>query len=413
MCISHPFTLNMTSKLNTPLWTTFSAFPSTETWPRFNGQPVPLGGMTVEHFLKHYWHKKPLLIRNAIPEFKAFFSPDDALNALHDEAFESRLITQDEAKGWQLKSGPLKLRQIPSRKKTNWTALIQGVDLNDASGHALINLFRFIPDARLDDLMVSFATDGGGVGPHYDSYDVFLLQAHGKRHWHIGADQDSTLIPNMPLKILQNFKPTEDFVLEPGDMLYLPPQYAHDGIAEGDCMTYSIGFRAPTYRELGVALLNFVEDNIELEGRYADPKLKPQNTPAELPPSMVNDVYGKLQELKWDKGWVAECLGCYLSEPKNNVWFETPAPIALAAFKRHVKKSGVVLARGSKMLYSTPWVFINGEHLVADGLDATALQSLANDRGVEPSDAQTWDNDSALWIVLHDWYAQGWLELAK
>ncbi|TDR31704.1 JmjC domain-containing protein [Hydromonas duriensis] len=401
----------MNTQKKSPLWAQFSQFPSADAWPRFNGQPVPLGGMTVEHFLQHYWHKKPLLIRQAIPEFQAFFTPEDALNALHDENFESRLVTQDEAKGWQLKSGPLKLRQIPSRKKNNWTALIQGVDLNDAAGHALIQLFRFIPDARLDDLMISFATHGGGVGPHYDSYDVFLLQAHGQRHWRIGEDQDLTLVPNMPLKILQNFIPSEEFILEPGDMLYLPPHCAHDGVAMGDCMTYSIGFRAPSYRELGVALLNFVEDNIELEGRYADPELKFQTTPAQLPIDMIDNVFNTLEQLKWDKGWVAECLGCYLSEPKNNVWFDTPSPISINNFKKKIKKQGVVLSKGSKMLYHEPWVFINGEHLVADGQDALVLHKLANDRGVGADVVASFEEDSAIWQVLHDWYAQGWLEL--
>lgn len=397
----------MTTK--SPLWQQLGNFPDKLTWPHFNGAPVPLGGITVEKFLKEYWHKKPLLIRQAIPDFKAFFSPENALAALQDEAFESRLIVQGDATDWKMSQGPLKPRQIPSRKKKNWTALVQGVDLNDASGHALLNLFRFIPDARLDDLMVSFATDGGGVGPHLDSYDVFLLQAHGKRHWKIGKTDDETLVPKMPLKILQNFKHTEEFTLRPGDMLYLPPQYAHDGVAVGECMTYSVGFRAPTYRELGVALLNFVEDNIEIEGRYADAKLKPQITPAELPKTMVDDVYNTLQQLKWDKGWVAECLGCYLSEPKNNVWFDSPKPITCAVFKKTLKKSGVVLAKGTKMLYSTPWVFINGEHLVASGLDAKALQNLANARLISSLEAESWDDESALWEALYEWFMQGWV----
>lgn len=399
----------MTSK--TPLWQQLGNFPDKTTWAYFNGAPVPLGGMTVERFLKEYWHKKPLLIRQAIPEFKAFFNPDDALAALQDESFESRVIVQNGATDWNMTQGPLKPRQVPSRKKKNWTALIQGVDLNDASGHALLNLFRFVPDARLDDLMVSFATDGGGVGPHLDSYDVFLLQAHGQRHWKIGKTADETLVPNMPLKTLKNFTHTEEFTLEAGDMLYLPPQYAHDGVAVGDCMTYSVGFRAPTYRELGVALLNFVEDNIEIEGRYADAKLKPQTTPAELPKTMVDDVYNTLQQLKWDKGWVAECLGCYLSEPKNNVLFDLPSPISAAVFKKTLKKNGAVLARGTKMLYSVPWVFINGEHLVADGADAKILQQFANARCVDAIDVAIWDDKSALWDALYEWFMQGWVVL--
>ena len=387
-----------------PLWQTLGQFP--ENWPLFNGKPVPLGGMTVQKFFKDYWHKKPLLIRNAIPEFRAFFMPDDAFDALRDENIETRLIQHDDEKGWQLSHGPFKKAQLPKRKQSAWTALVQGVDLISAQGHALLNLFRFIPDARLDDLMVSFATDGGGVGPHYDSYDVFLLQAHGQRHWAIGQEKDLSIVPDVPVKILQNFTPDEEFVLNPGDMLYLPPHYAHDGVAVGECMTYSIGFRAPTYKELGVALLNFVEDNIELEGRYADATLKYQTTPAHLPDAMVNDVYQKLQELKWDRSWVAECLGCYLTEPKPSVWFEPPRMMDFAQFKKQAAKHGVFLVAGTRMLYHAPWVFINGEHLVADGDDAQFLIQLANER---ISDLK--QMNEGRWQLLYEWYGHGWLNL--
>ena len=387
---------------NKPLHTQFCTF-SNDT-PLFNGQPIPLGGMSVQDFLKHYWHKKPLLIRNALPQFEAFFTPADVLAALQDEHVESRLITQTD--GWQMLNGPLRKKQMPSNKQKNWTALIQGVDVHNAHGHALLNLFRFIPDARLDDLMVSLASDGGGVGPHYDSYDVFLLQAHGQRRWQIGASQDLSLKPNMPLKILQNFVPTEEFVLEAGDMLYLPPQYAHDGVAVGDdCMTYSIGFRAPTYREIGVALLNFVEDNLELEGRYADPKLKYQTTPAALPAQMVDDMYQNLQQMRWDKTWVAECLGCYLSEPKDSAWFAPNESLSLKQFIKAASKNGLVLAPATKMLYYAPWVFINGEHLIAGGEDAVRLQQLAN---LRVSDGQ-FPADADIWAVMYEWYCAGWL----
>jgi 50S ribosomal protein L16 3-hydroxylase len=392
----------MTKAKKTALWRDFASF--NEDALMFNGLPVPLGGMTVQTFLKEYWHKKPLLIRNALPEFKAFFTPDDAMNALQDENIETRVIAQND--GWQVTHGPLTKSKLPKRKQKAWTALVQGADLIDAHGHALLQLFRFIPDARLDDLMISFATDGGGVGPHYDSYDVFLLQAHGQRHWSIGQESDLSIVPDVPVKILQNFTASEEFVLNPGDMLYLPPQYAHDGVAVGDCMTYSIGFRAPTYRELGVALLNFVEDNVDIEGRYSDAGLKYQTTPAHLSDVMVNDVYQKLQTLKWDKSWVAECLGCYLTEPKASVWFECEKPLTLAAFKKQALANGVVLTAGTRMLYHAPWVFINGEHLIADGADAKFLASLA--------DARTSDlaymND-ARWQLLHDWHGQGWLNV--
>lgn len=391
-------------KISHSLYHTFSQFPSDALL--FNGKPIPLGGMTVSHFLKHYWHKKPLLIRNAIPQFEAFFQPEDALMALRNEHIESRLIVQKNDE-WEMLNGPLQKKQIPKREQNQWTALIQSVDLHDVKAHALLSLFRFIPDARLDDLMVSFATDGGGVGAHYDSYDVFLLQAHGQRRWQIGEGQDLALKPNLPLKILQNFTPTQEFVLDPGDMLYLPPHYAHDGVAIGECMTYSIGFRSPSYREISVALLNFVEDNIELEGRYRDPKLKPQITPAALSSDMVDDMYEQLKKMRWDKTWVAECLGCYLTEPKGVAWFEPVTDWTLVAFQKKAQKNGVRLAPASKMLYHAPWVFINGEHFITDGQDAQYLHDLANARS---SDA-AWPVDSELWAVTFEWFCQGWLQV--
>lgn len=389
-------------KKTLPLHQSFSCFSSDA--PLFNGRPLPLGGMTATHFLKNYWHKKPLLIRNAIPCFEAFFQPEDVLTALKDENIESRLIVQ-EKDAWKMLNGPVNKKQIPSRKQPNWTALIQSVDLHDARGHALLGLFRFIPDARLDDLMVSFATDGGGVGAHYDSYDVFLLQAHGQRRWQIGEGQDLRLKPDLPLKILQNFAPTEEFILEPGDMLYLPPHYAHDGVAIGECMTYSIGFRAPSYRELSVALLNFVEDNIELEGRYSDPKLKLQEKPAALPNDMVNDMHEELKKMRWDKSWVAECLGCYLSEPKHIAWFESVSDVSFIVFKKEAKKNGVELVAATKMLYHDPWIFINGEHFIADGQDAQYLHELANERFSDVN----WPTGSELWKVVYEWFCLGWL----
>src|SRR5690606_39783213 len=186
------------------------------------------------------------------------------------EDVESRLITHFSAK-WHLEKGPFP--KLPSPRKTDWTLLIQGVNLHDDAADALLQQFRFIPDARLDDLMISYATPNGGVGPHFDSYDVFLLQAHGRRRWRIGSQKDLSLVEDLPLKILKHFKPEQEFVLEPGDMLYLPPHYAHDGIAADECMTYSIGFRAPSYQELGEAFLHFMMDSIDLKGRYADPDL--------------------------------------------------------------------------------------------------------------------------------------------
>ena len=246
------------------------------------------------------------------------------------------------------------LAELPARTEPNWTMLVQGVNLYDERADELLRQFRFVPDARLDDLMVSFATDGAGVGPHYDSYDVFLLQAHGKRRWKIGSQQDLTLVEGLPLKILANFKPEEEFVLEPGDMLYLPPHYAHDGIAEGECMTYSIGFRSPSFQELGEAFLQFMADSIDLPGRYGDPELKPAKNPAEIPRDMLDTVTEELNKVRWDQEDVTVFLGETMSEPKHNVFFTGPAkPLTVGRFMESAAKRGIKLSSNCR-LYTSP-----------------------------------------------------------
>ena len=222
-------------------------------------QPIALlGGLSPQQFMKRHWEKKPLLVRQAIPGFSPLLERAELFDLAQGDAVESRLISQADRRGkpgWQFKSGPFARRSLPPLKQPNWTLLLQGMDLHHAGVHQLMQQFRFVPDARLDDVMISYATDGGGVGPHFDSYDVFLLQAHGQRRWRYGRQKDMSLVPGMPLKILSNFVPEFDEVLNPGDMLYLPPRYAHDGVAVGECMTYSIGFRSPNRGELAREIL--------------------------------------------------------------------------------------------------------------------------------------------------------------
>ena len=209
-----------------------------------------LGSLPVAEFMRTTWQRRPRLIRGALD---AGTVPVDSttLFALAGRTdVESRLVTSFDGR-WALRHGPLSARQLPARKKPGWTVLVQGVDLALPAVAALRDRFRFICDARLDDVMISYASDGGGVGPHVDSYDVFLLQLHGQRRWRISRQRDLALRPDLPLKILARFQPTHEWVLEPGDMLYLPPGVAHEGSAVGaDCITASIGFRAPRYREL-------------------------------------------------------------------------------------------------------------------------------------------------------------------
>ncbi|MFT5961287.1 MAG: 50S ribosomal protein L16 3-hydroxylase, partial [Burkholderiaceae bacterium] len=272
--------------------------------------------------------------------------------------------------------------------------------------------FNFLPDARLDDLMISYASDNGGVGPHFDSYDVFLLQAQGTRRWRIGAQEDLTLQQGVPLKILKHFTPTQEFDLEPGDMLYLPPHYAHEGVAVGECMTYSIGFRAPSFQELGEAFLTFMSDSIDLPGRYADPALTATTHPAEISSAMLAQVSAELNKVQFTKDDMAIFLGEYLSEPKSNIFFEGPKrPLSLDKFMALAGKRGVTLSRKTQMLYRSKLIFINGESFEVDTTDKTLLSMLADRRALSSELTSTASQDVA--EAMHDWYRQGWLAVIK
>jgi len=368
-----------------------------------------LGNITPAQFLRDYWHKKPLLIRNAIPGFKPLLPFDKLADAATKNHVESRLVTLVDGQ-WDMQHGPL--TELPPRTQREWTLLVQGVNLLDERADALLREFRFLPDARLDDLMVSYATDGGGVGPHFDSYDVFLLQAHGKRRWKISAQQDLSLVEGMPLKILSNFTPEEEFVLEPGDMLYLPPQYAHDGVAEGECMTYSIGFRSPSYQELGEAFLQFMADSIDLPGRYADPDIQPAKHPAEIPREMLATITEELNKVRFEEEDVTIFFGEYMSEPKHNVFFTPPPkPLTVGRFMETAAKRGLKLSPKSLMLYRGKHVFINGESFAVNRADKIVLDVLANERRLS-GEALARASDDVL-EALYTWYSDGWIELGK
>ncbi len=365
-----------------------------------------LGGISPETFMQRYWHKKPLVIRQAIPGFVPLLERIELLELAAQEEVESRLVVQDasgKGAGWKFKHGPFSRKALPPFKQAGWTLLVQGVDMHDERVHSLINQFRFVPDARLDDLMISYATDQGGVGPHFDSYDVFLLQAHGRRRWRIGRQKDLSLQPDMPLKILANFEPEEEFVLEPGDMLYLPPKYAHDGIAEGECMTYSIGFRSPSQSELAQEVLQRLAEQAVDElpaALYADPKQAAVEGHAALPPAMLEFAQFAVQAALKDPKAVARALGEYLSEPKANVWFDGEGQDIDGAIR---------LDRRTRMLYDGHHVFINGESFNATGRDAQLIKRLADQRCLDAKEVRRLSDGAR--DLVQDWCEAGWLHV--
>ncbi|MBP6598239.1 MAG: cupin domain-containing protein [Giesbergeria sp.] len=365
-------------------------------------QSLPLlGGLSAAQFMRSHWQKKPLLVRQAIPGFV----PPVARAALFDlaaqDGVESRLVQNIDGV-WKLQSGPMGRRALPPLKRPNWTLLVQGVDLHSDPVHALMQQFRFVPDARLDDVMISYASDGGGVGPHFDSYDVFLLQAHGKRRWRIGRQKDLTLRDDLPLKILAQFEPEEEYVLEPGDMLYLPPGWAHDGIAEGECMTYSVGFRVPERADLAQELLIRLGDEDD-EGcaqpvLYSDGKQPAVAQPAEIPATLHAFARDALERALAEPRALERALGEYLTEPKANVWFEPGDARAMM--------EQVALDRRTRMMYDAEHIFINGESYRAAGADAKLMRELADVRVLSPK-ALSRASDEAL-ELLSVWCADGW-----
>jgi len=287
-----------------------------------------------------------------------------------------------------------------------------------------MNQFRFIPDVRLDDIMMSYATDGGGVGPHFDSYDVFLLQVHGTRRWRISAQKDLTLVPDLPLKVLQNFTAEEEWVLEPGDMLYLPPHIAHDGVAEGECITCSIGFRAPQVTELQSQFLYDLAEHLGdvpgrgaaakvAEARYSDTGEPATDEPARIPAHMVRKVSDMLAKIRWTDKDIEQFLGSYLSEPKQHVFFDPPQrPLAYASFVKRLIQRGVQLDLKTILLYDARCYYINGERSPLSSELKSWIAKLANNRCLTQQNFVTLSHDSPMSILLYEWYCAGWMRIS-
>lgn len=367
-----------------------------------------LGNLSPKTFLQTHWQKKPLLIRNALPNFTGFLDKKSLIALSSQQEISSRLVQLDKNQ-WTLSYGPFAKRDF-QRLTGKWALLVQGINQFLPEAEALLKLFRFIPHTRLDDLMVSFAPDGGGVGPHFDSYDVFLLQGPGKRVWQISKQKNRELIPDAPLRILKNFKAEQEWVLEPGDMLYLPPNYAHYGVAINDCITYSIGFRAASHQELIQQFLIYLQDHLQIDGIYTDPDLILAKHPAQISKDMVSKVADILKKIHFDKKDIENFLGNYLSEPKSNIFFESPRdPMSKIQFLNQVKKHGVCLDLKSQMLFTKNQYFINGEAYSFASVTRRDLQNLANKRQTK----LTHQTIKQLDEQLYAWYLNGFIQLWK
>ena len=368
--------------------------------------PLPLlGGLSPRVFMRRHWQRKPLLIRQAVPDAGALLDRPGLFALAAQQQVESRLVIGAVAAmdTWKMRHGPFARRALPALHRPGWTLLVQGVDLHLDAAHRFLNSFRFVPDARLDDVMVSYASDGGGVGPHFDSYDVFLLQLQGRRRWRIGRQKDLTLCEGMPLKILRNFEPDQEYDLGPGDMLYLPPKYAHDGIAMGECMTLSVGFRAPARGELAGELLQRLAqdaDEVVGAGLYRDPDQEAVDGAGAIPARLQAFARQALEQMVHDPLVMLRALGEYLTEPKAQVWFEPS--------QGHAWRDGALrLDRKTRMMHDAHHVFINGEAFRAGGRDAALMRHLADTRCLTVRDLARASVGAR--ELLHEWGKAGWL----
>ena len=359
--------------------------------------------------MREYWQRRPLLIRGALPGFVASVDRARLFELAKNPAAESRLIT---AFGGHrsLKHGPFV--RLPAIRRANWTLLVQGVDLHDDSARALLSRFRFAGDARLDDLMVSYATDGGGVGAHVDSYDVFLLQASGQRRWRISRQRNLRLKRGSPLNNVEGFRASQEWLLDVGDMLYLPPGVAHEGVAAGECMTYSIGFRAPGYQQLLEPWFGEYAERALLRGRYTDAGAAAATEhAAALPPAMTRAIHAKLAQRAPGRADTERFLLRYLSEPKATTVFDAPrANFSLAEFRRTATSRGISLDRRTRMIYANNALGINGEWIEPPPDSMPALRTFADQRALAPRLMRSLP--ATVWTLLHDWHAAGWITIA-
>lgn len=398
-----------------------------------------LGGMSPETFLRDHWQKRPLLIRQAIPDFAGLFVPDSVAQAgqagpaaqslaiAARDAFlslatrpsvTSRLVVAPSGSRrsrWERYDGPFDKIDDSTLPTSHWSVLIHGIESLVPGGWELLRRFSFLPSARVDDLMVSYASPGGTVGPHDDLYDVFLLQGPGRRRWQISYQADRTLDPDAAIKVLQSFVPDEEWLLEPGDMLYLPPGVAHFGVSDEPCFTYSIGFLAPSHRELVQTFLGYLNEElapaIDSDALYQDPDLQTQSDPLDISDAMIDQVTEILTQVRWDRDMVADFLGRLLTGRKLPESFAPPVrTLSRSAFARRIRGHGrLVLALVSRGLLRGDRLFLNGEaHRVGpDG--RKLLVQLLHDRSL-PLPLQV-SHDEPVFDLLYDFQKAGYLHV--
>jgi 50S ribosomal protein L16 3-hydroxylase len=370
-----------------------------------------LGGLTAGEFLRTYWQKRPLLVRGALPGFRGVIGERALARLAAREGVDARLVRRSGAR-WRVEHGPIAPARLARAGRANWTLLVNGVNLYDAAADRLLRRFDFVPQARLDDVMVSYAVPGGGVGPHYDSYDVFLLQGAGRRVWRLCAPRRFALVADAPVRLIEDFVAEDELLVEPGDLLYLPPGWGHDGIALEPCFTVSVGFRAPAGAELASAFLDWLHERGLPEAQYRDPGLRPAARPAQIPAAMCAYARAIVERLRWSRADIVGFLGEQLTAPKPGVVFDRPRrALPRRAFARRLERGDAALDAKTQLLYRGTRFFVNGEVLAPAPARASrrALAALADARRI-PGRALV---RAGLAGLAHEWYRCGYLRLER
>ncbi|MEH6492648.1 cupin domain-containing protein [Halopseudomonas sp.] len=379
-----------------------------------------LGDVGVEVFLRDYWQRKPLLIRQAIPGYTSPIEPNELAGLSLEEEVESRIILKNGTHPWQLLNGPFGDDDYKTLPERDWTLLVQAVDQFVPEVAELLQRFHFLPSWRLDDVMISYATPGGGVGPHFDNYDVFLLQAEGKRRWRVGqhCNIDSPLQSNPDLRILRDFECQDEWVLEPGDMLYIPPGVAHDGIAETDCLTFSIGFRAPSHQELLVHFTDYLAHQLTDDARYSDAGRKQPQDPAAIDQETIDHLQQSILQLVEDKEALATWFGRHMTEARYpdlaQSYIDEEADLLdglnagyALLHNPSIRLAYRVAAGGQVQL------FASGEHCSVPEALLPLVQLICNQRYLSPETLEPWHQEPEAIELLEQLFAKGYLLLER
>jgi 50S ribosomal protein L16 3-hydroxylase len=378
-----------------------------------------LGGLTPREFLKQYWQKRPLLIRGALPDIAPPLSAEELAGLACEEGVEARLVRHvRKAPGWKLQHGPLLRKDFKRLPKRQWTLLVQDVDKYVPAVTALLDPFRFIPGWRIDDVMISYAADGGSVGPHVDAYDVFLLQVEGIRRWDISsAPQHERSEPGLELKQVEPFAPEESWLLVPGDMLYLPPGVAHHGVAFGECMTCSIGFRAPSQNEMLADFAGLLMQGADGGARYSDPDLLPVANAGELTLEARARARQMLRaQLKPTDEALDIWFGRFMTESKPWLKPVPPARRSSAGRLKDMLDRGRVLAWHPAVRVA--WfsvrqachVFVDGAHYPLEERLTGFAELVGEARRLDPARLRRHAEDPQLQALLLEWLDAGQLE---